>query len=422
MPMDSPISMSSNPLAQSESNNNSVGLTSYELDPELQLGTDRIISAPPEGLSAPSLFNTLRLREIGCPLDAKQEAIRLLLELTNHGSDRDPELQSFDSTLRHGANRIISALAVGLDAPSLFDTLAEISCPLDANQEAARLVLEDKKDIWGHAELLGPVEHYFDSSHRVLAFCTALGKRLKQAHNSQHLILALLERFKQEEEEDTKYKMVLDKLKDFKAAGDPFTGEFFRAFEAVYRQQVSMLNKLDKMKNKLDNKMKRMRRWRKVSTVIFVSAFAAVLGCSVVVTAVTVPHVIPALATAGATAMGLLGKWLNSLWNDYLKALKGQQEVIGKMWLHTRVAILDLVTIRLLVDRMKVQIGSLVGIVEVALGQEEELKFVMEEIEKKLGAFMNGVEDLGKQADTCARKIPMASTDVLRRIIDHPNY
>ena len=49
------------------------------------------------------------------------------------------------------------------------------------------------------------------------------------------------------------------------------------------------------------------------------------------------------------------------------------------------------------------------------------VKFVIEEIKKKLEVFMRSAEELGKQADRCSTDIRRARTIVSQRIIRHPN-
>ncbi|ONK59865.1 uncharacterized protein A4U43_C08F11750 [Asparagus officinalis] len=294
------------------------------------------------------------------------------------------------------------------------------------NLEVVKIILEYKKDIWKNAELFNIVEEYFDSSLQTLDFCTSLERCLKRARDSQIILSIALRGFEEKEGRNGessrgKYEKMLEELRHFKALGDPFTEEFFNTFQSVYKQQVSLLEKLQKKKRKLDKKLKSTKAWRKISTVIFVSVFALVLICSVVVAAVSAPAFATALLASAAAAMGPMGKWLNSLWNDYVNALKAQRELLNSMQVGTFVTISDLESIRVLVDRLEVQIGSLLEKVEFVLGEEEAVKFVIEEIKEKLEMFMRGVEDLRKQADRCSRDIRRARTVVLQRIIRHPN-
>ncbi|CAN6296119.1 unnamed protein product [Urochloa humidicola] len=344
----------------------------------------------------------------------------------------DPELRTFDTTLQRRTSRAISTLAVGVEVRSLsLDSLREVTgCLLDMNQEVVRVILDCKKDIWKSPELFDLVEDYFESSLHTLDFCTALDKCLKRARDSQLLLHVALQRFDDEEEAATaagagapsaRYARTLHELRQFKASGDPFTDEFFAAFQAVYRQQLAMLEKLQQRKHRLDKKIKTIKAWRRVSSIIFATTFAAVLICSVVAAAIAAPPVAAALAAAAAVPLGSMGKWIDSLLKGYQDALRGQKEVVSSMQVGTFIAIKDLDSIRVLINRVEVEISSMIDCVEFAERDEEAVKFGVEEIKKKLENFMKSVEDLGEQADRCSRDIRRARTVVLQRIIRNPN-
>ncbi|KAK1323029.1 UPF0496 protein 1 [Acorus calamus] len=320
--------------------------------------------------------------------------IRYMAELTSYelACQLDPDLQIFDSTLQSRTNRVIASLAGGgVEVRSLsLDSLKEVTgCLLEMNQEVVKIILDCKKDIWNNQSLFDLVEDYFESTLQTLDFCTAL--------------------------ENT-----LDELRHFKAAGDPFTEEFFGAFKSVYEHQLSMLRKLRHRKGKLDKRIRKVEVWRKVTSIIFASAFAAVLICSVVAAAVAAPPVVAAVAAAASIPLGSMGKWFNSLWKDYEAAMRGRRDVMHSMQVGTYVVIKDLDGIRVLVDRLEVQIGGLLQNAEFALGDEEAVRFGVEEIRKKLGEFMKSVEDLGEHTDKCSRDIRRARTVVLQRIIRRP--
>ncbi|KAF6149681.1 hypothetical protein GIB67_017414 [Kingdonia uniflora] len=336
----------------------------------------------------------------------------------------DPELRSFDAILQARTNHVINSLAVGVEVRSVsFDSLKEVTgCLLEMNQEVVKVILDCKKDIWKNQELFELVEEYFENSLQTLDFCTSLEKCLKKAHDSQLIIHVALQQFEEEDGVEGKnYLRTLEELKFFKATGNPFTEEFFQTFKSVYAQQVMMLEKLHLRKTKLDKKLKSVKIWRKVSSIIFASTFAAFLICSVVAAAVAAPPVAAAVAAATAIPLGSMGKWFDSLWKNYENALKGQKEIMNSMQAGTYVAIKDLDSIRVLVDRLELEIESLMKTADFALREEEAVKFGIEEVKKKLGVFMQSIEDLGEHADKCSRDIRRARTVVLQRIIKHPN-
>ncbi|XBH57615.1 UPF0496 protein 1 [Aegilops tauschii subsp. strangulata] len=363
--------------------------------------------------------------ESGLPHAAAAEELSSYEAACRH----DPEVRTFDSTLQRRTSRAISTLAVGVEVRSMsLDSLREVTgCLLDMNQEVVKVILDCKKDIWKSPELFDLVEDYFESSLHTLDFCTALDKCLKRARDSQLLLHVALQRFDDEDDNDAdaapaaRYARTLHELRQFKAAGDPFSDEFFEAFQAVYRQQLAMLEKLQQRKHRLDKKIKTIKAWRRVSSVIFASTFAAVLICSVVAAAIAAPPVAAALAAAAAIPIGSMGKWIDSLLKGYQDAVRGQKEVVSAMQVGTFIAIKDLDNIRVLINRVEMEISSMIDCVDFAERDEEAVKFGVEEIKKKLEAFMKSVEDLGEQADRCSRDIRRARTVVLQRIIRHPN-
>uniref|UniRef100_A0A5B7AL64 Uncharacterized protein n=1 Tax=Davidia involucrata TaxID=16924 RepID=A0A5B7AL64_DAVIN len=342
----------------------------------------------------------------------------------------DPDLQSFDSTLQERTSRVINTLAVGVEVRSLsLDSLREVTgCLLEMNQEVVKVILECKKDIWKNKEMFQLVEDYFENSLHTLDFCTALEKCLKRARDSQLIIHVALQQFEEEQREGIDgeiekkyYSRTLQELKNFKAAGDPFSEEFFLLFHSVYKQQVSMLEKLQILKSKLDKKLKSVKAWRRVSNTIFAAAFASVLICSVVAAAITAPPVVTALAAAASLPLGSMGKWFNSLWKSYENELKGQREIMSLVQIGTYIAIKELDSIRVLVHRLEIEIESLLQNADFALKEEEAVMLAMDEIKKKLSGFMQTIEDLSEHTDKCSRHIRRARTVILQRIIKHPN-
>ncbi|XP_058069137.1 UPF0496 protein 1-like [Magnolia sinica] len=339
----------------------------------------------------------------------------------------DPDLQTFDTTLHARTNHVINTLAVGVQLRALsFDSLKEVTgFLLETNQEVVKIILECKEDIWKNPELFNIVKEYFEKSLQMFDFCTALEKCLRRARDSQLIIQLALQHFEAEGNGSTgdgkKYSRTVEELKNFKAAGDPFTEEFFQIFQSIYKQQISMLEKLQLRKSKIDKKLKSAKTWRKVSCIIFASAFVAVVICAVVTAAVAAPPVAAAVAAAASVPLGSMGKWFNSLWKNYEVALKGEKEIIGSMWVGTFVAIKDMDTIRALVDHLEIEVESLLQNADFALRDDEAVRFGIEEIKKKLGVFMKSLEDLGDHLNGCIRDIRMARTLVVQKIIKHPN-
>ncbi|KAL2905616.1 hypothetical protein RDABS01_004326 [Bienertia sinuspersici] len=119
--------------------------------------------------------------------------------------------------------------------------------------------------------------------------------------------------------------------------------------------------------------------------------------------------------------MGGIGRWMNSLWKKYENELKIQKELINSMQVGTYIAIKDLDSLRILVDKLEVHVESLLAHVEMALVQEGAVTMVLEEIKKKQAELLQSIDELGEHGNKYSRDIRRARTVILQRIIKHPN-
>lgn len=339
----------------------------------------------------------------------------------------DPKLESFDSSLHERTTRVINKLASGVEIKSLsFDSLREVTqCLLDMNQDVVKVILQDKEDIWNNQDLFGLVNLYFESTAKTMDFCSELEGCLNRAKRSQVIIQFAVKLFEEEEDdgnnEDRKYEKTLEELKRFKLAGDPFTKEFFHLFDSVHKHQVMMLDELHKLKRRLDKKLKNIKTWRRVSNMVFVTAFVSVLIFSVVAAAVAAPPVVAAIAGALAVPVGSVGKWCNSLWTKYEKVVKGQKEIVTSVRIGTYISVKEMDNISVLVRRVEVEIESLLKNAEFAVAEENGVRLAMDEIKKKLDVFTDTIEELREHADKYCRDVTKARTVILQRIIRYPN-
>lgn len=338
----------------------------------------------------------------------------------------DPKLESFDSSLHERTTRVINKLASGVEIKSLsFDSLREVTqCLLDMNQDVVKVILQDKEDIWNNQDLFGLVNLYFESTAKTMDFCSELEGCLNRAKRSQVIIQFAVKLFEEEEDdgnnEDRKYEKTLEELKRFKLAGDPFTKEFFHLFDSVHKHQVMMLDELHKLKRRLDKKLKNIKTWRRVSNMVFVTAFVSVLIFSVVAAAVAAPPVVAAIAGALAVPVGSVGKWCNSLWTKYEKVVKGQKEIVTSVRIGTYISVKEMDNISVLVRRVEVEIESLLKNAEFAVAEENGVRLAMDEIKKKLDVFTDTIEELREHADKYCRDVTKARTVILQRIIRYP--
>ncbi|XP_028764007.1 UPF0496 protein At2g18630-like [Neltuma alba] len=337
----------------------------------------------------------------------------------------DPNLQSFDASIQERTNRVINSLANGVQVRSLsIDSLREATAALLENhEEVARIFLACKNDILKNKDLSSLVDEFFENSLLTLDFCIKLRECLSQARDNQVIIKSALNHFEVEVEngvEGVRYVETLQQLKKFTDAGDPFTKEFYLLFESVYAKQVSMLEKLQARKRTLDKKLKSLKTWRRVSNAIFLTASVSVLIFSVVAVAIAAPPIVTALAGALAVPIGSVGKWCNSLFQGFEKAVRSQRGVLSSMEFRTYITLQDLDSIRSLVNRLEIKIESLLHNADFALKDEDAVQLAVDEIKKQMEHFAESIETLNDHVLRCGKQITEARAVVILKIIEPP--
>ncbi|XP_019089295.1 PREDICTED: UPF0496 protein At4g34320-like [Camelina sativa] len=323
--------------------------------------------------------------------------------------EEDTEIQSFDRRMHARMSNVISTLSTDVEGGAVsFDSLKVVTeSLLDVSQEVMKFVLDCKKDIWKHKEVLELAVDFFDNSTKTLDFCYALEESVCLVGSNHQLILS-----------GNGYKKTLKELKKFKDAETPFGKDFFKMFQIVYEQQMLMLEKLQIRTKRLDNKFKRIRTWRKIASIIFVAIYATLLICSVVAAAIAATAVAAALASTIAP-MGAMGKWLHSLWKKYENAVKGQKDVFFSMQEGTFVAVKDLDYIRLLIQQLDKEIKRMVTSAETAVEHHDTIKIQIHEINKVLLVFKKKIEELGNRADLCSKDIIKAREVFFNKVMHH---
>ncbi|KAL7603506.1 hypothetical protein Lser_V15G20451 [Lactuca serriola] len=333
----------------------------------------------------------------------------------------DPDLQSLDSSLQYRTSRVINSLATGVEVRSLsLDSLREVTGSLlDMNQEVVNILIESKEDIWNNEELFSLVKDFFDLSILTLDFCTSLEDCLKNARYSLSFLQIAINQF----DGDNDYLKTLEQFKKFEALEGPFSEEFFELFQSVYKQQLSMLKKIQIQKGKVDKKLKSAKTWRKLTNMIFVITFSTVIICSVVAAAVAAPAVLTALAAAAAVPLGSMGKWVNSLWKKYETELKGQREMISSMRMGNLIVIKDLDNIKALVDKLGIEMQGLVQNAQFAIKEDEEeaVAMAVDEMKKTVNDFAKTIDELSDHSDKCCRDVRRARLVIVQKITKHPS-
>ncbi|GKV48822.1 hypothetical protein SLEP1_g55613 [Rubroshorea leprosula] len=329
----------------------------------------------------------------------------------------EPDLEKFDRVIHDRIRGALNTLATGVDVQSIREVLI---AQFEMNRDVVKLVVdvvESKEDICNNKKLSSLVKEYLENSTETLEFYGVLENCLERARKNQLIIQRAVQKFEEEVqdgEEGRKFEEILDELNKFKAAEKPFGVEFLELFRSVIEQQDLFLRKMKMKKTKLDKKLKWVKRWRKLSNVLFVSVFVSVVVFSVVAAAIAAPPVITAVAGALVVPAGSMGKWCNWLLNRYEKKLDWEKGLYRSM--QTYITIEDMKTIDVLVEKMKTEIELLLYPVDFVVREQEAVKRVIDEIKIKLEVYMKTTGDLGKRADECRSEIRRASTVILRKI------
>lgn len=346
----------------------------------------------------------------------------------------DPNIRTMDIGVQERTIRVLSTLnSSDLSKKRLsLEALAEITGSfVDMNRDLVNVFLDTKLDIWKNPDLSRLVREYFDNTDQTLEFCTVLEKCLKKAMDGVVGAQITLNCFKEEDNDvassgvDRKYNRTLEELRRFSTViggggEEIFSDEFFKLFESVRNKHVAMLDGLGRLRQKLGKKLASTKTWRKVTSAIFIVSVIAILICSVVAASLAAPPVAAALAAATSVPIGSLGKWVDSCWKSYDKAIKDQDKVVGGMQIGGLIVETDLENIKMLVDGMKNQIENLVAAAEFGLqGDEDAVRLSAEEIKRKVEEFREDVENLRKRCDRCIDDTRKARTVILKKVMEN---
>ncbi|PKI47534.1 hypothetical protein CRG98_032124 [Punica granatum] len=283
--------------------------------------------------------------------------------------------------------------------------------------------MDTKEAIWRNKEMSEIVDGYFENSLRTLDFCTELVRSLKHAKDRQLNTLLALQRPEEDhlgiynhgqeaEKNRNIYLRTLEELQKSKEDGSPFTEELFQILLAVYESHTKMLEFewLTNRKLKLQKKLRSVRSWRKVTSMIFVTTSAAVVICSVAVAASGAASQMAAgaaLQVVAGLSAATANHPINSVGNWSLDCGESGQCV----------ALKDLKTVGLFMGKLDKELKSLVeiadSIVDLLVSINKDMKSLIE-IKKQVREFMECVDELGVQADWCSHKIRRARVVVLQ--------
>ncbi|EFJ14938.1 hypothetical protein SELMODRAFT_119515 [Selaginella moellendorffii] len=334
----------------------------------------------------------------------------------------DPDVRKFGDGLKERTERVLQSMAAGVDERGLsFQSLKDVTTSfLELDQEVVNVILNYKKDVWASDSLFELVKDYFDNSMATLDFCEELNKCIKQARENQMSIQVAINMMPNEgDPSEEQCQAILKELNQYVDAGNPFTDEFMEKFQIVYQRQMELQRKLQAKKKSLDRKLRYVRGWTKVSTIIYAATCAALVICAVVAAVMTVPAIVGAVAAVSSMPLETLGRWIKSFLTKYEKELQARRDLMREANLKTFVTIKEMDTIRALINSLSNSMESIVHCIQ--FGQRHAdgfgMHLVVEQLKSRQSAFIRDLDELEEHVDRCSRDIRRARLVVLRRIV-----
>lgn len=144
--------------------------------------------------------NTLPVKAVRTDMRSKYSSD---LSAYTSACKKDSNLKSFDSSLHQRTNLIITSLAARAETQSLnLDSLMEVyGFLLELNQNAVRVIIESREDVWKNKDLKSLVDIYFRSTSKTLDFCNTVENCVKRTEISQLIIRFAVKQFETESED-----------------------------------------------------------------------------------------------------------------------------------------------------------------------------------------------------------------------------
>lgn len=342
---------------------------------------------------------------------------------------QDSDLKTFDSSLHKRTNSVMKLLADQAKSQSISQgsliVMEVYEFMLDLNRDVVKEIIESREDVRNNKDLTSLVDVYFKNTSKTLDFCNTVQNCVKIAENSRLIIRYAVKQFEAESEDanKNKYAKTLEELNKFKAVGDPFDGEFLTQYDSVYEEQVLLLDELGKLRAKLDKKQRNLKTWRRLSNVVFITAFVSVLLLSVAAAALSAPIVLTAVAAGLTPSIEVVGKWSNEMWKKYEKAVRGQRELVSTVETGAKVNRIATDSIKLEVENLRIRLKFILETVDFAVerGEDEEAtRLAMQEIKKKVEGLTEKIKEVGQHTDRFSKVISSERRLVLQHILSLP--
>ncbi|KAJ7513705.1 hypothetical protein O6H91_23G011500 [Diphasiastrum complanatum] len=197
----------------------------------------------------------------------------------------DSDVKKIDENFMHHTKSMFNIVTdgVGKSGFSLQCLKDWMAVFLEIDTAVVRVILSCQEDIWADNDLFEIVKGYFDISDATLAFCQVIHKYIKVAKTNLLLIQDAIESMpKHTQPTEANCKRVLDNLNKFMNADNPFPEEVFRKLEDLLLRQMKVQQKFEEQKKRVGKNLKRVKGWKKISSIIWGATCAGALVATVV--------------------------------------------------------------------------------------------------------------------------------------------
>ncbi|XP_010502825.1 PREDICTED: UPF0496 protein At3g28270-like [Camelina sativa] len=356
-----------------------------------------------------------------------------------------PELKSFNLALQERANKVIDSLTTGAETGTGYLSQHEIHMEVskhlfEVSQDVANFIIESENNVWESKALNSLVTAYFENTLKTLEIFDNVMDCVEKAEIGRLYIQEAVAQFEKESAENDvggkkkRYEKTLEKLKKFKAMGDPFDGrELTNQFKLIQKQQESLLQEVSEAKTKLDEEVKKLaeeyakaQKQSKLANVLFGATFCivAVGSIALIASGVGAPLGIVGVVSLPVIAVGWVG--VHTFLESRMDALKRQQEALARLNENLSSVEHGIVTNERAIENISEQvhhlekkITSLLKLVDEAIedeGDEVDTKLALHLIRDKVTKLTETLKEIGETVDKLNKLIREARLHVLEKI------
>ncbi|XP_024196734.1 UPF0496 protein At4g34320 [Rosa chinensis] len=343
--------------------------------------------------------------------------------------EEDADLKSFDADVQSRTTKVISTLQNGgVSTDYVSDAIAYVTEFNKQTVDAIRVCREDitsgawknkKKKIKSEESFKVVVEEYVDNSQEMLDFCSVLDKFLKSARNNHFEIEQVIQQCEMETDPEggNKYVRISRKLKSLKASAHHYDSAN-RLLEKIQSLQAKNQGLIDKLKieyEKLANKRKSVRAWKKAVNMIFITTVAAQVISAVAVLAMANPAASAAIAVTIAPVIGG-HQWALGLLAEYEKSLNDDKVILQTMHDASVFCIKELGDVKFLIDKVVNEIDAVLfhDCHADSAMEEGQVENAIKNIKSKLDMFLKKIEILEEKGETCSSEVLKSRDKVVR--------